>query len=161
MNAEQEALTSLFGNLCVSIYGAFSTEKKEQLLDVWLNKEVPILISKPSIIGFGLNLQQCSNTAFVGLSDSFESIFQATKRFHRHGQKNPVHRHLIISEAEGSVLANIQRKEADFVRMIQEMVAHTKSIMQENIKSLARQVDVYNANKTIIVPEWIREERHD
>lgn len=160
LNAEADALKKAIPG-AVEIRGTDKPEHKEQMMLDFADGNIPVMITKPSVAGFGMNWQVCSNTAFVGLSDSFEAIFQATKRFHRHGQKNPVHRHLIISEAEGSVLANIQRKEADFMRMIQEMVAHTKSIMQENIKSLSRQVDAYNADKTIIVPEWIREELRD
>lgn len=157
LNIEQETLAKIFGPLCVSVTGSDSTEKKEDLLDIWLDKKVPILISKPSIFGFGLNLQQCHNTVFVGLSDSFEAVFQATKRFHRHGQLSPVNRHLVISQAEGSVLSNIQRKEREFETMIANMVEHTKKISMENIKSLKAEKIEYMPTQDIQFPEWLKE----
>jgi SNF2 family DNA or RNA helicase len=83
-----------------------------------LDKRVPVLITKPSIFGFGLNLQQCRNVAFVGLSDSFESYYQSVRRCWRFGQKRTVHAHIITSELEGAVVANIKRKEADALNKI-------------------------------------------
>jgi len=157
LNSEQDMIASRFGEKCVSIYGSLSSDEKESRLYRWLDKKVPILVTKPSIFGFGLNLQQCSDTVFVGMSDSFEALFQSTKRFHRHGQKNEVHRHLIISEAEGSVLQNVQRKEADFMRMIGEMVQHTKKMSIENVKQLTNQKIEYNADTSIIIPKWLKE----
>jgi superfamily II DNA helicase RecQ len=157
LNLEQDMIASCFGNRCVSIYGSLPSDEKESRLYRWLDKEVPILVTKPSIFGFGLNLQQCSDTVFVGLSDSFESLFQSTKRFHRHGQKSEVHRHLIISEAEGSVLANVQRKELDFMKMIGEMVEHTKNMSIENVKQLVNQKITYKPIHQINLPEWLKE----
>ena len=159
LNAEQDALAKLFGKLGVSIYGSLSSDEKERRLDIWLNKEVPILITKPSIFGYGLNLQQCHNTVFVGLSDSFESIFQATRRFHRYGQTEPVSRHLIISGAEGSVLSNINRKEHEFMRMIGEMVSLTAGAVKRNIRSLVRESEAYSAETEMRIPAWLKSEK--
>ncbi len=159
LNAEQDALAKFFGKLGVSIYGSLSSDEKERRLDMWLNKEVPILITKPSIFGYGLNLQQCHNTVFVGLSDSFESIFQATRRFYRYGQTEPVDRHLIISGAEGSVLSNINRKEHEFMRMIGEMVSLTAGAVKRNIRSLVRESEAYTAETEMRIPAWLKSEK--
>lgn len=157
LNVEQDLLAARFGDRCVSIYGSLTSEEKEARLFRWLNEEVPIMITKASIFGFGLNLQQCCDTVYVGMSDSFEALFQSTKRFHRHGQKREVNRHLIISEAEGAVLNNVKRKEREFEAMIQNMVAHTRMMNLENIRSLTHQKLSYNANDAIQFPEWIVE----
>lgn len=154
LNAESEMLKKLIPG-AVEVKGADSDEHKEWAMMAFADGQIDCLISKPSICGFGMNFQVCHETAFVGLSDSFEAIFQATKRFHRHGQQHPVTRHLIISEAEGSVLANVQRKESEFMAMIENMVEHTKTIAQGNIKSLQRQRDQYNANKKVVLPAWL------
>ena len=45
-----------------------------------------ILITKPSVCGFGLNWQHCARMAFVGLSFSYESYYQAIRRCWRFGQ---------------------------------------------------------------------------
>lgn len=156
LNAEADTLKKAIPG-ALEIRGSDKPEYKEKTMLDFADGKVPILITKPQIAGFGMNWQVCHNTAFVGLSDSFEAIFQATKRFHRHGQQHAVNRHIIISEAEGSVLANIQRKESDFLRMINEMVTQTRSIMQENIKSLTRERDDYNADQEQVIPQWLQE----
>lgn len=154
LNAESDALKAAIPGAVV-IQGSDTDHHKEKTMLDFADGKIEVLISKPSICGYGMNFQVCSNTAFVGLSDSFEAIFQATKRFHRHGQKNEVHRHLIISEAEGSVLANVQRKEADFMRMIGEMVEHTKKLNIENVRSLTNQKIDYIPTQPAEFPAWL------
>jgi hypothetical protein len=48
---------------------------------------IRVLVTKPSIAGFGMNWQHCNNMAFVGLSDSYEQFYQAVRRCWRFGQK--------------------------------------------------------------------------
>lgn len=154
LNSESELLTKMIPG-AVEIKGSDKPDFKESAMLDFADGNIPVMISKPSICGFGLNFQACHNTAFVGLSDSFEAVFQATKRFHRHGQKHAVNRHLIISEAEGSVLQNINRKESEFMQMIGEMVKHTAKINMENIKATHSEKIEYNATMQMDVPAWL------
>lgn len=154
LNAEADAIKKSIPG-AIEIRGSDKPEWKESVMLDFAAGNVPVLVTKPEIAGWGMNWQVCHNTAFVGLSDSFEMMFQATKRFHRHGQKHAVNRHIITSQAEGSVLQNIIRKESDFMRMIGEMVEHTKSIFAENIGSLSRMQDKYDANKKMVIPPWM------
>lgn len=154
LNPESETLKRIIHG-AVEITGSDKPEFKESAMMDFAAGNIECLISKPSICGFGMNFQVCHETAFVGLSDSFEEIFQATKRFHRHGQLHDVTRHLIISEAEGPVMKNVLRKEADFMTLIDNMVKHTKKIAMENIKSLHRERDSYRADKEVQFPEWL------
>jgi superfamily II DNA or RNA helicase len=141
----------------VEVTGSDTDEHKEKSMLDFAEGKIDVLISKPSICGFGMNFQVCSNTAFVGISDSFEALFQATKRFHRHGQLNKVTRHLIISESEGTVLANVQRKEREFEVMINTMVEHTKIMTLKNVRNLENEKDDYCADKIMKKPNWLIE----
>ena len=105
--------------LAEEVAGRHTDAQKEAAMSAFSRTVVPVLISKPSICGFGMNWQHCSNVAFVGLSDSYESFYQAIRRCWRFGQKKPVTVHIIASEAEEAVVENIKRKE----RQHQEMVA--------------------------------------
>jgi hypothetical protein len=156
LNAESELLTKSIPG-AVEVTGSDSDEHKEKSMLDFAAGLIPVMISKSSICGFGMNFQVCCNTVFVGMSDSFEAMFQSTKRFHRHGQTRPVNRHLIISEAEGSVLSNVQRKERGFESMIANMVEHTKLMNIENIKSLTNEKLSYDADTKIQLPKWIYE----
>ena len=72
-----------------------------------------VLITKPSIAAFGLNWQHCARMAFVGLSDSYESYYQAIRRCYRYGQTRVVHAHVILSDLESQIAVNVARKERD------------------------------------------------
>lgn len=157
LNAEQEALEKVLGDLAFSIRGAHKESLKESNLMRWLGGERPILISKPSILGFGLNLQQCADTIFVGLNHSFEQVYQATRRFWRFGQTQPVNVHFIAASTEGPVLENLKRKEADAERMGAGMVAHMADLSSEIIHGAAREWDAYNPVHPMIVPGWLQE----
>lgn len=156
LNSESELLKKSIDG-AVEVTGSDSDEHKEKSMMDFAAGKIDVMISKSSICGFGMNWQVCHNTIFVGMSDSFEALFQSTKRFHRHGQTKPVNRHLIISEAEGAVLQNVQRKEREFESMIQNMVEHTKKMNLENIRSLSMQKNEYNNNMDVILPTWIKE----
>lgn len=74
-------------NDAVEVRGNDKPEHKEAKIRRFLDKDIRVLISKPSICGFGLNLQHCHNIAFVGLSYSFEDFYQALRRCYRFGQE--------------------------------------------------------------------------
>jgi hypothetical protein len=143
LNAEQDALAKALGDRCVSIYGSLSDSEKEKRLAQWLKGEKQFLLSKVSIFGWGLNLQQCANVAFLGLSDSFEELYQGVRRCWRFGQTREVNCHVITSEAEGAVVKNIQRKEADTTKMAREMVKHMSVYNTEAIRGTVRTADTY------------------
>jgi hypothetical protein len=102
-----------------------------------------------------MNLQCCHNTAFVGLSDSYEQFYQAMRRFYRFGQKEPVNAHIIISDLEGAVLANIKRKEADAVKMGDEMVKHMAQISSIAIKGSQKVTIEYSPKQEMQLPSFI------
>src|SRR3990167_6583853 len=120
------------------IKGSDSKESKEKNMMDFVNGKFKILITKPSIAGFGLNLQNCSNMAFVGLSDSFEEFYQATRRCWRFGQKRNVNAHIIISSTEGAVLANIKRKEAQAKEMSVKMVEKMRDLNSESLRGATK-----------------------
>lgn len=114
---EQRALEEVFGSYAISIFGALSNEEKERRVFEWLDYKAPILISKPSILGYGMNFQQCANQILVGLSYSFEKFYQAIRRSHRFGQNEQVNVHIIYAESEGNIMTAISQKQAAFQEM--------------------------------------------
>lgn len=114
-----------------------------------------VLISKPRIFGYGLNLQHCNHMIFVGLSDSWESYYQAIRRCWRFGQKNEVHVHVVSADTEGAVVENIQRKDRQNKELGEAMVKHMKTMMEKEIFSAAIEKTDYNANVKLELPEWV------
>lgn len=123
LNDEGRALKAALGDECVLIEGADSSESKVERERLWRSGGVRVLITKPSIFGWGLNWQHCHNMAFLGIGDSFESYFQAIRRCWRFGQTEPVRVHIVLSDAEAAVIENVRRKEAEHERTVTEVVS--------------------------------------
>lgn len=141
-NEEGEKLQeSIPGSIEVS--GSDSLEKKEEKLTSFSKGDVRVLITKPKIAGFGLNWQHCNQVAFVGLSDSYEQIYQAIRRCWRFGQKKEVSVHFIAHDLEGPVLENIKRKEAQAEEMTSAMIEHMRSFQEKEVKQLVRETAEY------------------
>lgn len=143
LNKEQDALEDTFEGHCVSIRGDTPHEKRLDMEKSWREGDVPIMISKPSVFGFGMNWQHCHNVVFVGLSDSFEEYYQSVRRCWRFGQKEQVKVYVITSEKEGAVVKNIKRKERDFEAMLHGMISATQEITKKNIKETSREIEKY------------------
>ncbi len=156
LNAEQDALERAFGNLAFSIRGADSIEDKESRIKGWLQGERPVIISKPSILGFGLNMQRAARMAFVGVTDSYEAYYQAVRRCWRFGQKREVHVHIFASKAEGSIIANLKRKEREAGQMADALGAETRDAVMQEVTGSHRETNEYNASRTVQVPAWMR-----
>jgi DNA modification methylase len=142
LNAESEAIAEAIHD-AVEITGSDAPEYKEKALMDFSAGRSRVIVTKPSIAGFGLNWQHCAHMAFVGLSDSYEQLYQATRRCWRFGQKREVHCHIITAETEGAVVRNIERKEKQAALMAEGIVEHMKRISEENIKGTSRNSTKY------------------
>ena len=139
LNDESKSLTSSIDG-AVEVSGSDSDDHKRQAAIDFQDGKIRVLVSKPSIFGFGLNFQRCHNVAFVGLSHSYEAFYQAIRRCWRFGQDQPVNAHIIYDVAEGRVIDNIRRKEADSIAMAERMVSIMKQSTMEQLKKIQRQV---------------------
>jgi hypothetical protein len=154
LNDESAMLKKLIPD-AVEVKGSDKPAHKEKAMLDFAAGKIRVLVTKPSIAGFGMNWQHCADMAFVGLSDSFEQVFQAIRRCYRFGQTKPVNVHMITSSREGATAENIKRKEADFKKMVSEMVQYTKEITSESIRSAERDETVYEPETPIIIPAWL------
>lgn len=154
LNSEQDEIEKVLGNDCVSIQGSTPNEKKVELLNKWRTEDVPILITKSKIFGYGLNFQNCHNMIFFGLNDSYESYYQAVRRCWRFGQEKTVNVYIIISEKEGCVKESIERKQKDFIKMQSEMTELTKEITKKELRSTCRISTPYEPHIKMKLPKW-------
>lgn len=142
LNTESEAIADAIPD-SIEVTGSDSTVEKEHAMRDFVHGSSRVLVSKPTICGFGMNFQHCAHMAFVGLSDSYEQLYQAIRRCWRFGQKREVHCYVITSSAEGAVVRNIERKEKQAMEMMESMVIHMKTEMQREIRGLERQSNEY------------------
>lgn len=154
LNEEGEKLANSVSD-AVEVKGADKPEHKRDSLMGFAHGDVRILVSKPKIAGFGMNWQNCNHMIFVGLSDSWESYYQAIRRCWRFGQEKEVHVHVVSADTEGAVVENIQRKDKQNKELGEAMVRHMKTMMEKEIFSAATEKTEYNANKTMELPTWL------
>lgn len=108
-NEEQRELERVFPE-AASITGATKHDRRIQLISDFQSGSRRVLISKPKILGFGLNLQIATRQIFSGLQDSYESYYQAVKRSNRYGSTQPLNVHIPVTELEEPMVANVLRK---------------------------------------------------
>jgi hypothetical protein len=164
LNDEADLLQSLIPG-SVNVQGSDSPEKKAARMMDFSDRKLRVLISKPSICGYGMNWQHCARMGFVGLSDSFEKFYQAVRRCYRFGQKRNVEVHIFTSETEGQILENIKRKEAQHHQLSESMIEHMRDIMNEELKGQINIVDAYQESKheheryTVLLGDCVKHSR--
>lgn len=154
LNGEADDLKKIIDG-AVEVRGSDTNDFKANTLEGFTTGTVRYLVTKPSIAGFGLNWQSCHNMIFVGLSDSYEMMYQAIRRCWRFGQKDEVNVHIVISEAEGAVKQNIERKERQSKEMTSEMVKYSRTILEGEIRGTTRETIDYNPQIEMILPDWL------
>jgi superfamily II DNA or RNA helicase len=126
LNDESAALTAAIDG-AVEVKGSDSAEHKETSILAFADGEIRPLVSKSSIIGFGVNLQRCNQMVFVGSDHSYEKFHQAVRRCWRFGQTRAVDVHLVRTSADGRVAHNLERKRLEHQAMVKGMVSAVDS----------------------------------
>lgn len=143
-NDESEQLAAAIAD-GVEIKGSDTASKKETAADRFRDGSLRVLISKPSIYGFGLNFQNCSNVAFVGLSYSFEDFYQALRRTYRFGQEREVNAYIIQASTEEAILKTVKRKMAQHEEMQNRMKVASLAFQESQMKQLTMKTDINKA----------------
>lgn len=143
LNTEQDLLAKELGAECVSVSGSDSPEVKEERIKKFLTGEVRGLVSKLSIVGFGLNMQNAATEFFVGIGDSFEQYYQGIRRCWRFGQKKEVNVHIVVSDAERGVVENVKRKEREHEAIAEGLIAAMRDAEMEEIGVTQKESAVY------------------
>lgn len=129
LNTEAEALAAAIPG-AVNVHGALDPDDKARLLLGFADGDFDVLITKPSIASQGLNYQHCHRMAFVGLGDSYEQYYQAIRRCYRYGQTQVVRAHVIVSDLETQIAANVARKEQQANQITTELVAEMRRVRE-------------------------------
>jgi len=155
LNDESTALTQAIDG-AIEIRGSDDVDTKESRLQAFASGKARVLVSKPSICGWGLNWQHSARMAFVGVTDSYEAYYQAVRRCWRFGQKRDVHVHIFSSKAEGAVVANLKRKEREAAQMAESLSAETRDAVMAEVTGMTRQTNAHEAVKPVNVPAFLR-----
>jgi len=128
-NREQEIICREFPH-AASIDGSTPIDIREQLIQEFKSGIRKVLISKPKVLGFGLNLQIATRQVFSGLQDSYESYYQCVKRSNRYGSKYPLNVHIPYTDIEKPMI--------DTVMVKADRVEHDTREQQEIFKNVTK-----------------------
>jgi len=146
---ESAALTDAISG-AIEVKGSMPLDKKETALDLFATGGCRVMVSKPKLAGFGLNLQHARCQVFASISHSYEQYYQAVRRSWRFGQTEEVTAHIVMAETETGIWRNVQRKAADHDRM---KVAMTRAMISGEIESKRR---AYGKSTKIKLPNFMK-----
>lgn len=110
-NNEQDAVAAAIPG-AASIQGSTKHKDRVRMIDDFKAGRTKVLISKPDVLGFGLNLQVATRQIFSSLIDSYEQYYQAVKRSNRFGSTQPLNVHIPLLDIERPMAENVLRKAA-------------------------------------------------
>jgi len=154
LNDESALLTQLIDG-AIEVKGADHPDHKAKSMLDFADGSIKALVTKPKIAGFGMNWQSSRHCVFVGLSDSWESYYQAIRRQWRFGQDRTVHCHIISADSEGAVVENIRRKDQQHKELSAAMMRHMGDYMRAEIFGAQTEKTDYLADQPIIIPAWL------
>jgi hypothetical protein len=108
-NPEQDMMADWFPEFS-SVDGSTKIEQRRTAISEFKAGISRGIITKPKVMGFGLNLQICTRQVFSGLKDSYEEFYQAVKRSNRIGSDKPLNVHIPVTELEVPFVDNVLRK---------------------------------------------------
>lgn len=131
----------------VQISGKDSDESKEEKFLAFISGHIRVLITKPKIGAWGLNLQHCDHVTFFP-SHSYEQYYQGIRRCWRFGQHNPVTVDIVTTEGEKEIMKNLLRKAEAADKMFTALVEYMREAIQINRNSIS-----FNQEERI--PAWL------
>ena len=133
LDEEEIILSERFGERedYAIINGKTKEDERERLVDMFIDGKLRILITKPRIIGFGLNLQNCFRLILYGISDSYERFYQVIRRCYRRGQLKNVQVYIPITHLESPIMNNINLKSDKWEKMIYDQESRYNKLLGE------------------------------
>ena len=133
LNEEAETLTKMIPD-AVNVHGSLSLEKKADHLQAFVRGEIRVLVTKTSIAGKGINMQNCHKMMMFGVDYSWEQFYQAIGRIHRFGQKaSQVDLYVLTSQQERSIWDIVESKGKEAKMMTRQLIDASRNFMAENV----------------------------
>lgn len=148
LNDEGDLMEQLIPD-AVQVAGKDADLDKEAKFEAFVNGTARVLITKPVIGAWGLNLQHCAH-AVMFPDYSFEQHYQAVRRCWRFGQQRPVTVDLITTPGSADVLERLERKRSQAERMFAELVNHMNAAVGIERRGAA--------DEAMVLPAWIRDD---
>lgn len=145
-----------------SVHLSGKTKQKDRLdiIEQFRKGQIRTVISKPSLLGTGLNLQHLHVCIFSWSSDSWRDFYQAIGRLQRYGQKEQVRIYIPHTDLEKPMLDNVMRKEREYLEdsAFQEQL-YIESLLDDLKAFAAKELDV-SQDDHVSIPDIIGDGYH-
>jgi len=138
LNDEGDTLERLIPD-AVQVSGRDTDIAKEEKLEAFQARNARVLITKPVIGAWGLNLQHCAHVVMFP-DYSFEQHYQAVRRCWRFGQTREVMVDMVTTPGSADVLDRLERKRIQADRMFEALVANMNEAIHINRRAAAQTV---------------------
>lgn len=156
MNAEADAVAAAIPD-AVNVQGSDPVDEKASNLLAFADGRIRVLVTKPSLAGFGMNFQRCARMVFVGLGYSYEQYYQALRRCHRFGQSRRVRAHIVLSDVEREVYAAVLDKERQAMDLTGGLLAGMRDHNRAELFEGTSKGDSYEPSRPLTLPPWMKE----
>lgn len=146
LNDEGDLLEELIPD-AIQISGSDSDEAKEEKFLAFISGQARVLVTKPKIGAWGLNLQHCAHMTYFP-SHSYEQYYQCVRRFWRFGQTRPVSVDVVLTDGERPIMQNLLRKAEAAEKMFAVLVEYMNDALQIDRNS-------YQLTQPEVVPTWL------
>lgn len=141
------------GMRAAQIAGTTSPEDRAAAVRAFKAGDIDVLVSKASVIGHGVNLQEADAMVFAGYDESYEAMHQAIRRAHRQGRTGELDVYMVVAPEEVPVIRTLEakrdrwiadaaRQEAEFVEALQnDLESYRKGVFMEREKEIGVRFD--------------------
>ena len=120
-NAEEKAIAKALPGSVAVVNGAMPVEERVEVIDAYRSGQIDHIVSKPKVLGFGVNLPECDHMVYSGFGYSFEEFYQAVRRAHRYGRKGRLEVMVPYTDPESPILTSLRGKMDRFAVDVEQM----------------------------------------
>jgi superfamily II DNA or RNA helicase len=135
------------------IAGKTSEDERVRIVRAFQAGDLDCIVSKPKVIGHGVNMQRASVMVFAAYDESYEAHHQAIRRAHRQGREGRLAVFMVRSTDERRVVASLRAKREEWASMADMMESKFSA-------AVADDVEAFRNNRAMRVVESGRERMH-
>ncbi|RYD96342.1 MAG: DNA methylase N-4, partial [Sphingobacteriales bacterium] len=173
LNDEHKAIRTAFKGMegYADIIGSMPEDQRERNVVAFTKGGLKYLSTKPELNGVGCNFQRhCHRCIFVGITDSFDEVYQAMKRILRpYNPSDFVEVILLYTPEEYDIVLNLQRKWREFDEMREALRDLIRKHGLSQVDEMEQRRRTFKATRTVYegkdwqvietdaVPEWAQQ----
>lgn len=136
-DALEDAIT-MAGVRVAQISGSTPDEDRVRFVRAFQAGELDCIVSKPKVIGHGVNLQRADRIIWAAYDESYEAHHQAIRRAHRQGRRGQLDVVMLAAPSETPIIETLNRKREEWDRIASEHETAFASALADELAAFRR-----------------------